>query len=235
MASEDAAVGMKLVDHDVPQVFEEARPTRVMGQHPAVQHVGVGQHDVGALSDGLASILRRISVVREGPNAALHAGKEALQPLKLIFGKRFRWKEVERAGLGVFRQRVQDRKVVAECLAARRRRGNDDVLAAGNLLPGFELMRIKLPDVSGREGRPQRRTHLGRNRATVRLASRLAPQRRDGRTRLLRPDFELFDRFLEGTILPRQRIARRRRIRIDKLKRKIHGRQVVLLLFALPV
>ena len=159
---------MKLVDHDVAQVLEEARPLRVMGQHPGMQHVRVGQHDVGALPDGLAGILRRIAVVREGANAASHAGNQALQLIELVFGKRFGREQVERAGLGVFRQRVQDRQVVTECLPARRRRGNDDVLAAGNLLPGFELMRIKLPDPSGGEGRPQRRAHLGRKRAAVR-------------------------------------------------------------------
>ena len=78
MASEDAAVGVKFVDNDVLKVFEEARPLGVMRQDTAVHHVGIREHDIGALADGLAGILRRIAVVGECADIAFHTGDEAL-------------------------------------------------------------------------------------------------------------------------------------------------------------
>ena len=51
VAPEHSAISVQLVDDDVAQVLEEARPARVMGQHPGVQHVRVAEHDVGAPAD----------------------------------------------------------------------------------------------------------------------------------------------------------------------------------------
>ena len=52
VASENAAVGVQLVHDDVAKVFEEPCPARVMRQNPGVQHVGIGQHHVGAAANG---------------------------------------------------------------------------------------------------------------------------------------------------------------------------------------
>ena len=52
VAAVDAAVVMQLVDHDVAQVLEIARPVGVVRQDAGVQHVGIGEDDVGALADG---------------------------------------------------------------------------------------------------------------------------------------------------------------------------------------
>ena len=71
MAAVDAAIIMQLVDDDVAQVLEALRPLGVMRQDAAVQHVGIGQHDVGALADRLAGILRRVAVVGERPDVGI--------------------------------------------------------------------------------------------------------------------------------------------------------------------
>ena len=49
VAAVDAAIVVQLVDHDVAQVLEIARPLGVVRQDAGVQHVGIGEHHVGAL------------------------------------------------------------------------------------------------------------------------------------------------------------------------------------------
>jgi len=56
VAAEDAAVGVQFVDHDVAEVFEEARPSSMVRQDPNVEHVRVSQNDVAFFSDGLAGV-----------------------------------------------------------------------------------------------------------------------------------------------------------------------------------
>ena len=47
LRAKDAAVLVRLVQHDVAQAAEEVGPQVVVGQNAHVQHVGVGQHDAG--------------------------------------------------------------------------------------------------------------------------------------------------------------------------------------------
>ena len=49
--AEHAAVDVRLVDDDDREVGEEVSPRAVVGQDPDVQHVGVGEHDVGLAAD----------------------------------------------------------------------------------------------------------------------------------------------------------------------------------------
>ena len=66
VAAVDAAVVVQFVDDDVAQVFEQLGPLGVMRQDAAVQHVGIGEDDVGALADGAAGVLRSVAIVGEG-------------------------------------------------------------------------------------------------------------------------------------------------------------------------
>ena len=75
MAAVDAAIIMQLVDDDVAQILEQLGPARVVRQDAGVQHVGIGQHDVGALADGLAGVLRRIAIVGEGAQIPTPCGR----------------------------------------------------------------------------------------------------------------------------------------------------------------
>ena len=63
VAAEHAAIGVQLVDDDVAQVFEQLRPAWMVRQHPRMEHVRVGEHDMRAAADGPAGVLRRIAVV----------------------------------------------------------------------------------------------------------------------------------------------------------------------------
>jgi hypothetical protein len=54
--AEDTAVGVELVDDDVAQVGEEARPARVVREDARVEHVGVGDEHAAALAGGAAGV-----------------------------------------------------------------------------------------------------------------------------------------------------------------------------------
>ncbi len=61
--AEHAAVDVGLVDHDDGEVGEQVGPGAVVGQDADVQHVGIGQHDVGLLADLGARLAGRVAVV----------------------------------------------------------------------------------------------------------------------------------------------------------------------------
>ena len=62
-----------------------------------MQHVGIGEHDIGALPDGAARILRGIAIVGEGADLAAHFLHRALKFVELIFGQRLGGEEVHGA------------------------------------------------------------------------------------------------------------------------------------------
>ena len=61
--AEDAAVGVRLVDHDVREVGQHVRPAPVVGQDADVQHVGVRQDRIGEAAHEVALLARRVAVV----------------------------------------------------------------------------------------------------------------------------------------------------------------------------
>ena len=63
VAAEDAAQRVQLVDDDVAQPHEERGPALVRRQDPHVQHLGVGEHDVGVLAGPRAVVAGGVAVV----------------------------------------------------------------------------------------------------------------------------------------------------------------------------
>ena len=63
VGAEDAAVDVRLVDHDDGEVGEEVRPRGVVGQDPDVEHVGVREHEVRPPADGQALLAPGVAVV----------------------------------------------------------------------------------------------------------------------------------------------------------------------------
>jgi len=63
MRSENAPVGVHLVDDDEVKVPEKVRPIGVVGQDAGVQHIRVGEDDIGTPADGRAVGLGSIAVV----------------------------------------------------------------------------------------------------------------------------------------------------------------------------
>jgi hypothetical protein len=56
-----------LVDHDPLEIGEEVAPALVMGEHPHVEHVGVGEHEVRAPADRRPIVARGVAVVDRVP------------------------------------------------------------------------------------------------------------------------------------------------------------------------
>src|SRR5881628_55550 len=97
MAAVYAAIIMQLVDHDIAEILEVFRPPRMMRQNAAVQHVWIGKHDLGALPDGLAGILRSIAVVGEYLDVRANLLDGGMKFVKLVLGERFCRKQVHGA------------------------------------------------------------------------------------------------------------------------------------------
>ena len=146
MTAENPAVRVQLVDDDVLQIFEKARPFRVVRQYARVQHVGIGENDMPVLPDRLPRIGGRIAVIGEYSEWIAQPAPQVLQFGQLVLSQRFGGENVKRAGIGILQHGIQDGKVVAERFAGRRRGHNHRVVAAMHPLRRFRLMRVELLD-----------------------------------------------------------------------------------------
>jgi hypothetical protein len=169
MRAEHAPVGVQLVDDDVAEVLEEHRPLRVMGQDAGVQHVGIGQHHVGARAHRPPRVLRRVAVVREHPQLGQLLG-ELLQLRELVLRERLRREEIERARVRLVHERLQHGQVVAERLAGRGRGDHDDMAPRLHDLPCACLVAIELLDAARAQRLDDPRIHRGRKRRVDGLA-----------------------------------------------------------------
>jgi len=86
VAAINATVVVQLVNHDVAQILEHLGPARVVREDAAMEHVGIGEHHVGALADGFAGVLRRIAIVGEGPDIGPHRVHQGVELVELVFG-----------------------------------------------------------------------------------------------------------------------------------------------------
>ena len=93
VGAEDAAVAVALVDHHVAQAAQELRPSGVARQHRVMEHVRVGEDEVGVGADPVPLLPRGVTVVGRCPDLA------DLQPVdrpQLVGGKCLGGGEVER-------------------------------------------------------------------------------------------------------------------------------------------
>ena len=191
MAPEHAAIGMQLVNHDEAQVLEELRPARMVRQDPRVQHVGIAEHDVRLAADRPARVGRRVAIIGEDADLeiaiARHEPGQRAQLGQLILRERLGRKEIERARRGILENRVEHRRVVAECLARRRRRDGDDVTPAEHVRERLRLMRVELADPARRERGDEAIVAALGIRRKGRRDCRKAPDRGHDRVRLLPP------------------------------------------------
>ena len=119
MAAEDAAVGVQFVDHDVAQIFKQASPARVMREDAGVQHVRIGKDDVALLANGFARVAGRVAIIGEHAEAIVEALIQIVELGELILRQGFGGKKIERAGVGVGENGVEDGQVVAKSFAAK--------------------------------------------------------------------------------------------------------------------
>ncbi len=174
---EDAAVVVALVDDDVLQRAEQARPPVVRGQQRAVQHVGVRQDVLPEVAGPVPLLARAVAVV--GGEAYVEA--QGLETRELVVGQCLRRREVEHRGAALAARtagrtdRGEGRELVGQRLP-RRRPGRDDHVVAGvRRVGGHHLVAprtghavggVRTAHVGGHPGRPvlvhglPRRQHL---------------------------------------------------------------------------
>ena len=163
--AEDAAVVVALVDHDVLQGAEEARPPVVGRQERAVQHVGVGQDVLPEVARPVALLARAVAVM--GGQAYVEA--QGRQPGELVVGQRLGRREVEhrRAALAADAAGRADRRQRGQLVGQRLPRGragrHDHVVARVRRVGGHDLVAPRpghalrgegAADVVGHPGRP---------------------------------------------------------------------------------
>jgi hypothetical protein len=154
---------VQLVDYDVAQVLEIAGPAGVVRKDAAVQHVGIGEHHVGLLPDGLAGVLRSVAIVGEGANLRAHGFHRRLEFVQLVLGQRLGGEHVHGARALVGEQQIQHRQVVAQRLPAGRGRDHHGIAAGGGMIEGIRLVGVEAGDAAFFERRLQPRVHSGRN------------------------------------------------------------------------
>ena len=159
---EHPAVDVRLVHHDPGEVGQQVAPASVVGQHAHVQHVRVGEDQVGAPPDRAALLARRVAVVDRGPQ---RTQAQAVQRARLVLGQRLGGIEVERAGGGIAAERVQNGQVECQRLAAGGAGGHDRVALERR------LQRIGLVGEQGLHARAVKRRRGGRD-AAPRAAAR---------------------------------------------------------------
>ena len=90
---EHAAIDVRLVDDHHREVREQVGPRAVVGKDPDVEHVGVGEHDIGPAPDGRALGARGVAVVDRRPDAPGQA--ERVERARLVLGQRLGRVEVQ--------------------------------------------------------------------------------------------------------------------------------------------
>src|SRR6476620_620375 len=70
VGTEDAAVGVNFIDHDVSQIRKERGPFWMVRQHGGMQHIWVREHEIGLAADAAALRSGRVAVVNAGANSA---------------------------------------------------------------------------------------------------------------------------------------------------------------------
>jgi len=143
MAAENAAVGVEFIEDDVAEIFEEARPARMVREDAGVKHVGIGENDVTLFADGFAGVARSVAVVSENTEAIIEALIKVVEFGELVLREGFGGEEVKRAAIGIFEDSVQDGQVVAKSFSGSCGRDNDDVFSGVDRFGGGGLMGVE--------------------------------------------------------------------------------------------
>ena len=157
VAAEHPPQGVQLVDDDVAQPQEERRPARVRRQDPHVEHLGVGEDDVGVVADPRPLVERGVAVVRRGHEVGDQPLAEGAQ---LVLGEGLGGEDQQRSVAATAGDRLDDRHLVAERLARSRPGRDRDVAPVTERVDGIGLVRPQRVDApaaqagvdEGREG-----------------------------------------------------------------------------------
>ena len=184
--AEDAAVDVRLVDHDEAEVVEKVAPQVVPRQDADVEHVRVREHEVRPAADLAPPLGRGVSVVDRRADGG---DAELAERARLVLGERLRRVQVEGARVPVGGERVEHRQVEGERLARGGAGRDDDVPAASRRRVRVGLVRVELVDPrrasasrragwseSGNGAVRASRARLGREVARARRRRELVPE-----------------------------------------------------------
>ncbi len=170
MATENPSIGVEFVEDDVTQVLEDARPLGVVRQNTGVQHVGIRENHVAAFANGFARVAGRVAVVSENTEGIVKVRRQILKLGELILRERLGGEEVEGARVGVFKDRVEDREVVAERFSGGRRSNYDEVFSGPGKFSGGGLVGVEAVNPLGAIRCYQFRPHPGGHWAEIGIA-----------------------------------------------------------------
>jgi hypothetical protein len=111
-----------------------------------VQHVGIGQDEVGAVAQGAALAARRVAVISAALKVHVARVLQTQQTTQLILRESFRWVEIERFGARFGEAFFQNRQVVAQRFTAGCARHHDKRFAATCGFGRHRLVRVELLD-----------------------------------------------------------------------------------------
>jgi hypothetical protein len=154
--AEHPAQGVGLVDHHEGEAAQERRPALVAREDAAVEHVRVGQDQVGAAPDHRPVRGRGVAVIRRRPHPGQGEGADGAE---LVAGQGLGGGEVEGAAVAVAQQGVEHRQLVAEALAGGGAGGDHDVTPGPGQGDRGRLVGPERGDAPGGQPRPQ---HLGK-------------------------------------------------------------------------
>ena len=101
--------------------------------------------------------LGRVAVVHRDGDVGLEDLDEVLQRLELVLSQGFRGEEVERAGVGIVEEPVQDGQIVGQGLARRGGGDHQGVMSSQGKLCGLGLMAVGSGDAARGQGQGQPR------------------------------------------------------------------------------
>ena len=180
-----------------------------------MQHVRVGEHDVGTLPDGTPGVLRGIAIVSEGAQIRTHFLNHAVQFFQLIFGKSLGGEQVHGPRAGFGREAVKHRQVVAKRLTAGGGCNDHHIRPRSDPFISLRLMRIGAGDAPVLQHRPEFGVDSFREFGVVRSARRRAANGTHGAVFLQCQPFQLLHYGCDVTLYGRQVYGR-----------QVSGRQV---------
>ena len=180
-------------------------------QDPGVQHVRVGQDDIGPLPDGPPRVLRRVPIISERAQVGPHLLDDPVQFFQLIFRERLGREQVHRPRARFRREPVQHRQVITKRFPARRRRDDHDVRARGDAFIRFRLMRIRPRNAARPQHVPQLRIQRRRKLAVLGRARGRPLNGPDGAVVIQRHAFEFLHHRCQIALLRRRREFRKQK------------------------
>ncbi len=140
VGAEDAPQGVHLVHHHVLQPMEEVGPGGVVGEDAHVEHVGVGEHHVGALPDAGSFVVGGVTVV----GGDRHLGDAQLaEAAGLVLGQRLGGVEQQGGGAGSGQDPLGDRDLETERLPGGGTRRQHRVATLPDAADGLGLVSVE--------------------------------------------------------------------------------------------